>query len=614
MKSLKTTRALVASLALIAPSPAWTQAAETEETTTMCPEGSDQPCENAEQSGEVTEEPVEEVEEEAPVETEEAAPVEEAPAEETAVEEEQVEEAPAEEEAAPTEEAPAEGAPAEEAAPAEDATETEAETGEANEEAPVEEAPVTETPVEETPETDAPAEEVQEEQSADAPVEEAPTETEAEAEATEEAPAESGDESAAEETQPEAEAETTDDAPAEADAETSAETDEPEAVESETADPEAEAAPESDDSAEEETIVVDDAPETAAAATEGESEPVEVIEDTVTEETARSSDEDFETSVGEAATAAAPAASASSDDSGLSNLEKAAIVGLGALAVGALLNNGSEVVSNSGDRVVVRDGNQFRVLKDDDALLRRPGIETRTARYSDGSTRTIMNRPDGSQITTIRDAQGRVLRRTRIEPDGTELLLFDDTLASDPVDLTNLRRSSRDIEVIDFSKTDQQALRDALEAEASADVDRRYSLRQVRNIREVRELMPRVDLDAVNFETGSAAIAPEEARALRALGVLLEEYIRENPREVFLIEGHTDAVGSTSSNLALSDRRAESVALALTEYFDVPPENLIVQGYGEDFLKVQTDGPSEENRRATVRRITPLLRSAAAAN
>ena len=90
-----------------------------------------------------------------------------------------------------------------------------------------------------------------------------------------------------------------------------------------------------------------------------------------------------------------------------------------------------------------------------DALLRRPGIETRTARYSDGSTRTIMNRPDGSQITTIRDAQGRVLRRTRIEPDGTELLLFDDTLASDPVDLTNLRRSSRDIEVIDFSKTDQ---------------------------------------------------------------------------------------------------------------------------------------------------------------
>ncbi|MCB2132755.1 MAG: OmpA family protein, partial [Rhodobacteraceae bacterium] len=77
--------------------------------------------------------------------------------------------------------------------------------------------------------------------------------------------------------------------------------------------------------------------------------------------------------------------------------------------------------------------------------------------------------------------------------------------------------------------------------------------------------------------------------------------------EVFLIEGHTDAVGSAAYNLALSDRRAESVALALTEYFEVPPENLVVQGYGEAFLKVQTDADERANRRAAVRRITPLL-------
>ena len=37
---------------------------------------------------------------------------------------------------------------------------------------------------------------------------------------------------------------------------------------------------------------------------------------------------------------------------------------------------------------------------------------------------------------------------------------------------------------------------------------------------------------------------------------------------------------------ALSDRRAESVALAMTEYFGVPPENMIVQGYGESELRV----------------------------
>jgi outer membrane protein OmpA-like peptidoglycan-associated protein len=45
----------------------------------------------------------------------------------------------------------------------------------------------------------------------------------------------------------------------------------------------------------------------------------------------------------------------------------------------------------------------------------------------------------------------------------------------------------------------------------------------------------------------------------------------------------------------------------LTQQFQVPAENLVTQGYGEQNLKVQTDGPSRENRRVTARRITPLL-------
>jgi hypothetical protein len=33
----------------------------------------------------------------------------------------------------------------------------------------------------------------------------------------------------------------------------------------------------------------------------------------------------------------------------------------------------------------------------------------------------------------------------------------------------------------------------------------------------------------------------------------------------------------------------------------------VTQGYGEQFLKIPTDGPEEQNRRVTARRITPLL-------
>ena len=105
----------------------------------------------------------------------------------------------------------------------------------------------------------------------------------------------------------------------------------------------------------------------------------------------------------------------------------------------------------------------------------------------------------------------------------------------------------------------------------------------------------------------SAAIRPQQAQSLATLGSAIRAAIQANPAEVFLIEGHTDAVGGADMNLALSDRRAETVALALSQYFEVPPENLVVQGYGEADLKVPTYDAEQANRRVAVRRITPLL-------
>jgi outer membrane protein OmpA-like peptidoglycan-associated protein len=352
-----------------------------------------------------------------------------------------------------------------------------------------------------------------------------------------------------------------------------------------------------------------EAPAAAAASADpaAEAPAAKVTEEVVTEETARSSSEDFANPVSEsaAATAAAPAAK---KDSGLSDGEKAVLLGLGALAVGALLSNNRKVELNSGDRVVVqRPDGTYQIIKDDNALLRQPGSTVRTENFDDGSTRTTVTREDGSQIVTIRDAGFRVLRRVHVARDGTRTLLFDDTVAHRPVDVTRLPPPAPEIRI--GPDADLVSLRAALSRHA--DFDRAFSLAQIRDIRAVRALVPVIDLDAITFETGSAAIRPDQAENLSRLGRLMTSYIDSNPREIFLIEGHTDAVGSAASNLALSDRRAESVALALTEYFDVPPENLVVQGYGEEFLKVATEGPSRENRRASVRRITDLLREAA---
>src|SRR3981189_3947090 len=119
--------------------------------------------------------------------------------------------------------------------------------------------------------------------------------------------------------------------------------------------------------------------------------------------------------------------------------------------------------------------------------------------------------------------------------------------------------------------------------------------------------MPSIDLNSINFDTGSWEIPPDQGAKAQSIADGLNRAIQRNPREMFLIEGHTDAVGSDVDNLSLSDRRAESVALALSDRFQVPAENLSTQGYGKQYLKVPTDAPERQNRRVTARRTTPLL-------
>ncbi|WP_099826379.1 OmpA family protein [Oceaniglobus indicus] len=327
----------------------------------------------------------------------------------------------------------------------------------------------------------------------------------------------------------------------------------------------------------------------------------EVEEETVTEETARSSDEDFEGQINAEATAPKKD---KDGFAGLSKFEKALAVGVGALGVGAIIRGNREVISTSPDRVVVSSSDgQYQVIKDDDALLRQPGNQVQTRTFDDGSTRSVVTREDGSQVITVRDPELRVVRRALVRTDGTEVMLIDDTQAAEPVDVSKLPEPAKTV-----SAGNDDALRAALEREGV--FDRRFTLAQVRQIKQVRDLAPSIAVESIRFETGSAAIRPEEAEKLADLGLQIREAIERNPNEIFLVEGHTDAVGSAATNLILSDRRAESLALALTEYFDVPPENLVVQGYGESDLKVETDTAEAANRRAELRRITPLLQVA----
>lgn len=349
------------------------------------------------------------------------------------------------------------------------------------------------------------------------------------------------------------------------------------------------------------------AAEAAAAADSGEAKADVVVEE-ITEEDTRASNEEFSTAVTGDTSAEANTQAKKDDDDGLSKFEKALLVGIGAVAVGSILNNGSKVVSNSGDRLVVEDPNgDLRVLKDDDALVRQAGDEVRRETFNDGSSRTTVIKPNGSKIVTILGRDGTVLRRINVDPQGNEYVLFDDTQAEERIVVNELPQVRPQANTL-ASQQNEEALRAALQTQLRGDQAQRYSLRQVRDVRQVRALAPEIELDAVRFATGSAAIQPEQARALSKIGTAISNAIKDDPRTVILVEGHTDAVGNAGYNLALSDRRAETVALALTEYFDVPPANLITQGYGESALKVPTETAEPANRRAVVRNITGLLR------
>jgi flagellar motor protein MotB len=274
---------------------------------------------------------------------------------------------------------------------------------------------------------------------------------------------------------------------------------------------------------------------------------------------------------------------------------------------------GNRTVIQEQNRTIIRENGRTFIRHDDTDRFRLGARDVHVERRGN-NMETIIVRPNGARIITIVDANGRLLRRIRREPDGREFILIDNRYEGPRdsfgyiVDLPPpVIRMPRDRYIVDADRADRALLYETLIAPPVMHIDRRYTLDEIRYTHFLRERMPRIDLDTITFDTGSWDVTPDQARLLEPIGDAMLRAIRRNPNEVFLIEGHTDAVGNDVDNLSLSDRRAEAVASILTQDFGIPPENLTTQGYGEQYLKIPTQAPERRNRRVTVRRITPLL-------
>lgn len=277
---------------------------------------------------------------------------------------------------------------------------------------------------------------------------------------------------------------------------------------------------------------------------------------------------------------------------------------------------GNQVFIREGDRTITREGGRFIIRHDEADRFRVNARDVRSERRGNEMV-TIVERPDGSRIITVMDENGRLLRRIRREPEGREIVIinnrYDDRSRRGPGGFAFVElpppviRIPREQYIVEAEHAPPEVIYSTLMAPPVERITRAYTLEEIRYSPRLRDRMPRVDIDTVTFATGSWEVTPDQVQRLAPIAEGIKQAIQRNPSEVFLIEGYTDAVGPDVDNLSLSDRRAESVAIVLTEQFQVPAENLTTQGYGEQQLKVPTQAAERRNRRVTMRRITPLL-------
>lgn len=284
---------------------------------------------------------------------------------------------------------------------------------------------------------------------------------------------------------------------------------------------------------------------------------------------------------------------------------------------------GQTIIQEPGNRIIIKQDNRTFITRNETTTIKTFVPSARTTRLSGGVTQTSFVRPGGARVFSETDSSGRLLRRYRRDSSGREIMLIDNRrfyrnlaigvgagllVGAAIVALAPpVHALPRERYIVEYVHASDDDIYEALVAPPVERLERVYSLEEIRYSEPLRARMRRIDLDSINFEFGSFEVTPDQYGKLERIARAMGRAIDANPAEVFLIEGHTDAVGSTEDNLSLSDRRAESVARILSEHYNIPIENLVTQGYGEQFLKVPTQEAERANRRVSTRRITPLL-------
>ncbi|NHB76363.1 OmpA family protein [Rhodobacter sp. M37P] len=109
-------------------------------------------------------------------------------------------------------------------------------------------------------------------------------------------------------------------------------------------------------------------------------------------------------------------------------------------------------------------------------------------------------------------------------------------------------------------------------------------------------------LDDLVFASGAAALAEGDYASLAAVAA----WLQANPGATIALVGHTDASGSLAANIALSERRAQSVVDALTRTHGTDRTRVTAKGVG--YLAPRATNQTEEGRQKN-RRVEVIVTS-----
>jgi outer membrane protein OmpA-like peptidoglycan-associated protein len=199
--------------------------------------------------------------------------------------------------------------------------------------------------------------------------------------------------------------------------------------------------------------------------------------------------------------------------------------------------------------------------------------------------------------------EDRNIRRVELDkPSNIRRIVIDDSRGY---------QDDNEPEEVFAAEVDDSELERVLLAPPRKKITRRISVNEIASQPQARKAMTRIDVDTIRFGFNEAFVREEEVDNLDQIASVMERVLKKYPREVFLIEGHTDAVGSDAYNDKLSKARAEAVKKALSTYYVIPPKNLQTVGLGERYLKIPTAEAEQENRRVSISRATAVIGEAA---